>query len=218
MGMLALPEKPVRPGDAWDTSTDLQMPISVPWFAGGESGGSSAVAHIRMSAAIHNKLMRVEAGRAVIETQVAAAAPHSEKVTLPPGVSLSFEKMEQSTTGTQQLNIEQGEIEHGNYVLKITHVVTMDLPSGTKVMTMGVPPDRGPKAAPATTVRSVHRKASTRSSAQKKESNPPAHRPGTTAVHAAAAPSGLKMAVDGTLKLKIERLTAESPPAPPPEK
>jgi hypothetical protein len=219
MGMLLLPEKSIRTGETWDTKTDIQVPISVPWLTGSQSGGSSTVAHINMSAAIHNRLVRVDTGRAVIETQVTAAAPHGASVALPTEagrpseIGLLFAKMTQTTTGTQQLSLEQGEIGNGDYVLRIAQVMTLGLPPGMEAMPLGSPPDTKANATRRSTVRTTPKRTGARPSASMRKPTAVEARSAAATSHAGPASSGLKLTVDGTLKLKLERLPpVEAPP------
>src|SRR5947208_711331 len=79
MGMVLLPEKPVKPGDTWDTQRDVQVPIAMamPGLTGGGPGGPPAGLSLSLRTSIHNKLLRVENGRAVIETQATASTPRA---------------------------------------------------------------------------------------------------------------------------------------------
>jgi hypothetical protein len=189
VGMLALPEKPVKPGDTWDSQRDVQVPVSMPGFAGAGAGGPASGASLSLKTSVHNKLVRIEDGRAVIETQVTATTPPGAKTPPPAGAGpptgpgLTFEKMEQSMSGTERLNIEQGVIESGDNDMKLAMVIAMGLPAGL--------PGAGP---------GVKLESDTETE--------PAKKPGTVIAVAAQAPGpgGLKIGVDGTIKMKIERV------------
>jgi hypothetical protein len=198
VGMLALPEKPVKPGDTWDTQRDVQVPVAMamPGLGGGGPGGPASSMRILLKTSVHSKLLRVENGRAVIETQVTATTPSGAKPPPPGGVGaatgpgLTFEKMDQSMSGTVRLNIEQGVIEGGDNDIKLAMVIAMGLPAGV--------PGAGPGVRPGSNT-----------------GTEPVKQP-NAAIAAAAqapAPSSPKISVDGTIKMKIERLTA--PPAAP---
>ena len=204
MGMVLLPEKPVKPGDTWDTQRDVQVPIAMamPGLTGGGPGGPPAGLSLSLRTSIHNKLLRVENGRAVIETQATASTPPGAKTpsgggaAAPSGPGLTFEKMDQSMSGRERLNIEQGVIEDADNEIKLAMVMSMGLPAGLPGVGPGVKPGSNTETAPA-----------------KKPV------PATVAAAPAAGPTSLKIGVDGTIKMKIERVhtpaAAPAGPAPP---
>ncbi len=197
MGMVTFPDKPVKPGDTWDTTTEIQVSVSPPGPGGVGGVGSPPGALVSQTATVHNKLLRVETGRAVIETRVTATAPPGGKTSLsggtpaPGGMSMSIDKMEQSATGTERFNVGQGVIEGGDFDLKIASLVSLGMPH----------PEPGPGA---------------------QETQPPAPdkapdaagQPGAAAPPA-GAPTSMRIGVDGTLKVKIERVTAAPAAAAP---
>jgi hypothetical protein len=202
IGGLILPAQPIKPGDTWDTKFDLTMPLPVPGPAGPSPGIS-----LPMSFAIRYKLLRVEDGRAVIETQMTASIPPGTKMMLsgirgaPPGLSLSIQRMDESMTGTVRLPIEQGVVESGDYEAKMRVQMTIGLPPGTPGPRPGAAAGAAPSQAP-NGLQHARKKPVTA-----------ARRPSTAAApHATAAATSAKMGVDGTLKLKIERLPPPSPP------
>jgi hypothetical protein len=196
VGMLALPEKPVKPGDTWDSQREVQVPVSMPGFAGAAAGGPASGATLSLKTSVHNKLVRIEEGRAVIETQVTATTPSGVKTpppggaAAPTGPGMTFEKMEQSMSGTDRFNIEQGVIESGDHDMKIAMVIAMGLPAGL--------PGAGAGVNPASDTQTE-----------------PGKKPGTAIAAAAPAPGpgSLKIGVDGTIKMKIERVTMPAAPA-----
>ena len=203
MGGLFLPEKPIKPGDTWDSTYSIQMPVQMPGPGGGAVGGAGTGATLPLSFAVHNKLARVENGYAIIETQMSANSSPGTKMTLPsapgmpPGMSMSMEKMSQSLTGTLRFQMEQGSMESGDYDAHMMMQMAMGLPPGMAAAAPGAPAGAAAK------------KSATRAGTGAAKPHPA---PGG----AAAAPAGLKIGVDGTLKLKVERLAAaDAPPAPP---
>lgn len=194
IGMLMLPEKPVKPGDTWDTQREVHVPLAMPGMAGGGPGGAAPGTPFTLKTSIHNKLARIEDGHAVIETQVTATAPPGARVPLPgggaapSGASMTIQKMDQSMTGTQRFNVEQGFIEGGDNEMKIAIVMAMGLPAGLPGAGPGVKLGANTKAAPG--------------------KKPAA---ATVADAPAGAPRSLMISVDGTIKMKIARLV--TPPA-----
>jgi hypothetical protein len=200
MGGLFLPEKPIKPGDTWDSTYTMQMPIQMPGPGGGVAGGPAAGATVPLSFAVHNKLARVENGSAIIETQMSTSVAPGMKMALPstpgmpPGMSMTMQKMAQSLTGTLRFRLDQGAMESGDYDARMSMQMAMGLPPGMA----GAPPAGPAKAAP-------KQGSAARGTGAAK---PPAA--------AGAAPTSLTIGVDGSLKLKVERLAAAEPaPAPP---
>jgi hypothetical protein len=168
----------------------------MPGFAGAAAGGPASGVSLTLKTSVHNKLVRIEDGRAVIETQVTATTPAGARTppprgaAAPTGPGMTFEKMDQSMSGTERFNIEQGVIESGDNDMKIAMVIAMGLPAGL--------PGAGPGVKPGSNTETE-----------------PAKKPGTAIAAAAQAPgpSSLKIGVDGTIKMKIERVTAAEAPA-----
>ena len=104
--------------------------------------------------------------------------------------------MDQSMSGRERLNIEQGVIEDADNEIKLAMVMSMGLPAGLPGVGPGVKPGSNTETAPA-----------------KKPV------PATVAAAPAAGPTSLKIGVDGTIKMKIERVhtpaAAPAGPAPP---
>jgi hypothetical protein len=96
---------------------------------------------------------------------------------------MTFEKMDQSMSGTERFNIEQGVIESGDNDMKIAMVIAMGLPGGLPGAAPGLIPGSDTETEPA-------------------------KKPGTAIAVAAQAPGpgSLKIGVDGTIKMKIERV------------
>ncbi len=94
-------------------------------------------------------------------------------------------------TGTQRLHLEQGVIEGGDFDIKTAMTMDMGLPPGL--------PGLGPAPAPLAPGQGAAPGAAA-----------PAPAPG-----AAAPPTGLKIGADGTIKVKLDRMTGATPKAPP---
>jgi hypothetical protein len=199
MGGLLLPSQPVKAGDTWDNNFDLRIPLPSPGMGGAAAGGLPAGAMLTEHIAVHNKLLRVENGSAVIETRMTAAVPTGTTLAIPApaagpaaGMKVSIDKMLASATGTHRFNLDQGTAEGSDLGVDLAVVTSLALPPGM----------RPGAAAPA-----GHQNGRARLSAHTTGSGTTAHQPGS------AAPTHLKIATDGTMKLKMERLT--TPPAPP---
>jgi hypothetical protein len=189
MGGLFLPEKPIKPGDTWDSTYKVQLPVQMPGPAAGAAGGAAEGATIPLSFAVHNKLARVENGSAVIETQMSANSSPGTKMAFPgvpgnnPGMSMTLQKMSQALNGSLRFRTEQGAMESGDYDARLAMQMDVGLPPGVAGAAPGAPDNGGAKQ-------------------------------GAAGEGAAPAPAGLQIGVDGTLKLKIERLgAAQAPPA-----
>jgi hypothetical protein len=199
MGMLVFPEKPVRPGDTWDTTTEIQVSVTPPGPTGSGVGAPPG-ALVSQTATIHNKLLRVENGRAVIETRVTTTAHPGGKTSLaggpavPGGMNMTIDKLNQSATGTTRLNVSQGVIEGGDFDLKVSSLVNLGMPTPT------------PAAPPA---------GSAAPDPQAGAQPPASANPPAAAVPPADAPGSMKIGVDGTLKVKLERVATPPAAAPP---
>lgn len=222
MGMLLLPDQPVKPGDTWDTKTQLQVPLSMPGPAAAAPGGAGPAATFTLNYTVHNKLARVEDGRAVIETQATAAVPPGAKLPLPagagapPGLSMTFDKMEQSMTSTQRLQIEQGVMEGGDFDVKMAMAMSLALPPGMAGPGAAPTPKPGTTPRPGTTRPQPKRGARLRTGGASAAAA--ARRPVTAAPpapRAPAAPTSFQMSMDGTFKMKIDRVTPPMPAASP---
>ncbi len=213
MGGLILPSQPIKPGDTWDNKYDFRMPIPTPGMPGAAPGGLPAGASLSMSFVLHNKLLRVEEGRAIIETQMTATIPPGTKMTLPTpagagmpaGARMSIDKMAESMTGTQRFQIERGAVEGSDFSATITSLMAIGLPPGMM---------RASQAQPALQKGAAHPKG------HGAKPGSAAHRPGTAAAPRSAAPTTLKIGMDGTMKLRVESLNAAAaapaaPAAPP---
>jgi hypothetical protein len=205
---LLLPEQPVKPGDTWNTKWDMTIPIPTPG-PGGPAAGGGVAGTIPVSINARNRLAKVENGQATIETQVTTAVPAGMKLNLPqttgapPGMSLRFEKMDQSMSGAYRFGIEQGAIEGGDLDAKMDIGMAMGFPPGAPGMAPPAP--AAGRTAPARATKSP-RSRSVKPSARARASTPPAQHGSMPAT----APAGLKIGIGGTMKLKIDRV-AESP-------
>jgi hypothetical protein len=210
VGGLILPAKPVKPGETWDSKMTLRMPIPMPGPAGGAAGAGPV---LTANYAIVNKLLRVENGHAIVETRITATSPPGAKVPLntmpggPTGMTMAIEKMEQTMTGTQRFQIEEGAVAGNDFDATMDMRMAMGLPPG-----LGAPPGAAPAPKPAarknpprTTAKGAKSRASTKPAVPSARSAPPA-----------AAPMSLKIGMGGTMKIKLERLAAADATAPPP--
>jgi hypothetical protein len=197
MGMVVLPADRIRPGETWDTKTQMQVPAPTPGPPGAGAAGPGTGGTIPVSYMVRNKLLRVENGRAVIESRVTTSLPAGSKLSISagagalPGMSMALEKLEQSMTGTQRLHLEQGLIEGGDFDIKTAMTMDMGLPPGL--------PGLGPEPAPLAPGAAA----------------PPDGADRAPAPGPAAPPSGLKIGADGAIKVKLDRVTGAAPkPAP----
>jgi hypothetical protein len=196
MGMVVLPADRIRPGETWESKTQIQVPVPTPGPPGAGAAGPGA-GTVPVSCTVQNKLLRVENGRAVIESRVTTALPAGSKLSLPagagalPGMSMALEKLDQSMTGTQRLHLEQGTIEGGDFDIKTAMTMEMGLPPGL--------PGLGPEPMPLAPG----------------EAAPPGGAAPAPAPGPGGPPTGLKLGADGTIKVKLDRVTAAAPkPAP----
>jgi hypothetical protein len=194
MGGLILPSQPVKPGDTWESKSAMQMPVPLPAVPGGPPGAAPVFA---VNYTFRNKLVRVEEGRALIETRITALVPPGSRVpmgnaaALPPGLSMTIARLEQSITGTQRFAIEGGTVESGDF--DATMASQMNLVAPASATPSGKPAPRQPPA---------------RAGRPGSRTGPPKSRPAPSARPAppTGAPAGLKIGVDGTMKLQLERL------------
>ncbi len=201
-----LPPQAIKPGGTWNTKWDMKVPIPMPGPGGGAVGGVAGT--MAVSFLVQNKLAKVEEGRAFIDTQITAAVPKGMKLDLPTGqggfggMSMRFEKMDQSMTGTYRFLVDQGAIEGGDLNTKIAMTMALTLPQGQPSM---APP---PSAKPSTP------KHATRARRGKASAATP--RSGVTpAPQAANAGGKLKIDVGGTMKMTIDRVNAPEAAAAP---
>jgi hypothetical protein len=208
---LLLPEKPVRPGDTWEAKADVEMPIPLPGPPG--AGGSPAGLSIALGYNFHNKLVRVENGCAVVESQISVTMPGGRKIPVPAGpgiprgMTMGLERMVQAVTGTQRFGIAEGVIDGSDFDAKMTIVSMLHVPS----VSMPARPASTPKAAG----KQTRKRSGARQPARGTRSRAPMRRPATPAAPAAGAPINVKIGVDGTRKLQIDRLNAPEEPTPP---
>jgi hypothetical protein len=208
VGGLILPAKPVKPGESWESKMTLRMPIPMPGPAGGAAGAGPV---LTANYAIVNKLLRVEDGHAIVETRITATSPPGAKVPLnsmpggPTGMSMAIEKMEQTLTGTQRFQIEEGALAGNDFDAKMDMRMAMGLPPG-----VGAPPGGAPAPKPAARERAARTPAKP---AKRRSPAPPA--PSARSAPP-AAPMSLKIGMGGTMKIQVERLAAADAPAPPP--
>ena len=107
-----------------------------------------------------------------------------------------LDKMDQSMTGTQRFNVEQGVIEGGDFAMTMAMNMLLGLPAGRGgAQAPGAKPAPKPGSAPAPA-------AGAKPGAPDK---PPA----------GAAPAPMHMNMDGTAKIKIDRVTAPKEAAVP---
>jgi hypothetical protein len=201
IGGLAFPEKPVKPGDTWETKTELTVPIPALGPPGAGAGGTAAAGTISVNYAMQNKLLRVENGQAVIESRVTISMPPGSRIKLPtapgapPGMQMSFQKMEQTGTATQRYQVEPGTLDGSDSDVRLAMTMAVNLPPGMRPGAAAAAPPAGGAA------RSRGAKPGAAS-----------YRPGTTAASPPAAPRSLQISLDGTMKMKMERIDAVSPP------
>jgi hypothetical protein len=209
VGGLVLPTKPIRPGESWENKWSMRMPIPLP----GPGGMAGPVPVLAANYTVVNKLVKVEDGRAVVETMVKVTSPAGTKVAMtgmpgaPPGMSMGFEKMEQTMTGTQRFQVEEGAIDGSDFDATIAMRMAMSLPGAP---TAAPAPRAAAKPAP---------KKTARSRAKTAKPSPQVSRPSSAAQRKPATPTPptLKMGVEGTMKMTLVRLTApDTAPAPEP--
>lgn len=205
VGGLVLPTTPVRPGESWENRWSMRMPVPLPGPGGAAGPGPVLAANYT----VLNKLVKVEDGRAVVETAVKVTAPPGAKVAMsglpgaPPGMAMGFEKMEQTMMGTQRFLVEEGAIDGSDFDATLAMRMAMSLPAAPAAAPAPRAPARAaPKKATRATTRGVKPAPKVSRSNPRTPPKPP-------------APPAMKMGVEGTMKMTLVRLTAPDAAAAP---